>query len=57
MVTLLDTAIVTDPLINEMVEEAVQSCNPIITDSIVQTDIVELKDSESITVIPEYTVC
>ncbi|VDN90182.1 unnamed protein product [Brugia pahangi] len=56
MVTLLDTAIVTDPLINEMVEEAVQCLNPTLIHSIIQTEIIELKDSECITVMPEYMV-
>lgn len=57
MVTLLDTAIVTDPLINEMVEEGVQCIGPIMVHNIVQTKLVELKDSECITIVPEYTVC
>ncbi|EJD73808.1 hypothetical protein LOAG_18795 [Loa loa] len=56
IVTLLDTAIVTDPLINEMVEEAVQCANPVLIHSITQTEVIELRDNECITVMPEYTI-
>ncbi|VDM07422.1 unnamed protein product [Wuchereria bancrofti] len=56
MVTLLDTAIVTDPLINEMVEEAVQCLSPTLIHSIIQTEIIELRDSECITIMPEYMI-
>ncbi|CAG9531271.1 unnamed protein product [Cercopithifilaria johnstoni] len=56
MVTLMDTAIITDPLMNEMVEDAVQCSAPVMVHNIVQTEVIELKDNECITIIPEYTV-
>lgn len=57
MIPLLDTAIVTDPLINEMVEEAAQCPNPTLIHSTMQTEVVELRDSGCITENSEYEVC
>uniref|UniRef100_A0A915PNV9 Potassium channel domain-containing protein n=1 Tax=Setaria digitata TaxID=48799 RepID=A0A915PNV9_9BILA len=53
-VAVLDTAIVTDPLTNEMVEKATQCHELALVHSIAQTESVEMKDSECVTIIPEY---
>ncbi|VBB35345.1 unnamed protein product, partial [Acanthocheilonema viteae] len=42
--------------INEMVEKAVQCSDSIMIDNSIQTELVELRDSECVTVIAEYTV-
>uniref|UniRef100_A0A0R3S6H0 Ion_trans_2 domain-containing protein n=1 Tax=Elaeophora elaphi TaxID=1147741 RepID=A0A0R3S6H0_9BILA len=57
MAVLLDTAIITDSLINETVEKNVQCINPELVHSTIQTEIVELRDDECATIIPEHTVC
>ncbi|MCP9265621.1 BMA-TWK-8 [Dirofilaria immitis] len=54
MITVMDTAIVTDSLTNEMIETAVQCSNPVMLHCDTQTEVVELRDNECITVIPEY---
>ncbi|OZC09088.1 Ion channel [Onchocerca flexuosa] len=54
MITILDKAIVTDPLTNEMVEADVQCSNPVLAHRVIQTEVTEMKDSECMPVISEY---